>query len=146
MGRFPQTSRGAALGPLIPLSLSLNLSPMCWTYPIQNKSWGSWAAAHVFIRPIGSAYIDIYTVMYLWTGVECEGKKIKAISSLPLQFNKSAIFEYLSLVYFQEFSLAIALFLVVIQIKIFVSIAPYIQISQSTWQAFIKIWLTFPHD
>lgn len=57
VGRFPQTLGGAALGSFIPLSLSLNLSSMCWTYPIQNKSWGSWGAtAQVFTRPIGSAF------------------------------------------------------------------------------------------
>lgn len=59
-------------------------------------------------------------------------EKINAISFLSLKFNTFAFFEYLSLVYFPDLSLAIALFLVAMQIRILVSIAPYIQRSQST--------------
>lgn len=73
-GRFPQTLGRAALGSFVPLSLRLNLSPMCWTYPIQNKSWGSWrATAQVFTRLIGSAF---YRDIFMNTSGMRKGKKM----------------------------------------------------------------------
>lgn len=71
MSRCSQTSRGAAPGPLVPLSLSLNLSPVCWTQPIPNKRVED--LQHSYSSGLLELYI--YTVIYLWTGVEYEGKK-----------------------------------------------------------------------
>lgn len=107
VGRIPQTSRGAALGPLMPLSLSLNSSPMCWRHPIQNKSWGEGeVSAHGCTRPVGSAYLCSDVLVNRSGAWE---KIIKAISTLSLKCNKIVIFEYLSPVYLPEFSLAIAI-------------------------------------
>lgn len=144
VGRFPQISRRAALGPLIPLSLSLNLSSTCWTYPIQTKSWGRWGVlAHVFTRPTWSAY---YIQRCLYEHEQNVREKNKG-HFLDISEHYQTLSLSISLVHFPEFSLAIALFPVVIQIfKNLVCVAPCIQRSQNTWKTCNKIWLAFPHD
>lgn len=76
--RCSQTSRGTALGPLVPLSPSLNLSPMCWIQPIPNKRVED--LQHSYSSGLLELYV--YSVIYLWTGWSMRGKNKGRFSSV----------------------------------------------------------------